>query len=158
MSNSILSNFHSEIALCVPYVLKDKVDLRNCRWNHHNKLWYYVDTRFSGYGDDDAECEILNKYELVYLLDIKFNDKEYIKKNGGCWNNDKKTWYTYKSNDILTKKYKYETVRERTHKEDVIYYKEQELIEPVRQKIILKSFKKVDRILNDIELYLNEIK
>jgi hypothetical protein len=104
------------IALCIPYELKDRINLDECQWNKYTKLWYYIDTSLDC---TDRDCETVNKYELVYLLNTKYNDKEYIKKYGGCWDNDKKLWYTYISNDILTKKFKFETKGDQDQRENL---------------------------------------
>jgi hypothetical protein len=111
-----LNPFEYEVALCIPYNLKQKLDLSECNWSNVTKLWYYKNTSL-----DCEDPDILDKYELVYLK-AGFNDKDFIKKNGGVWNNDKKEWYTYKSNDILTKKFKFETTTQRIKRENDEYF------------------------------------
>lgn len=79
--------------LDIPYALKDLAKTHKCQWDTVEKKWFTYDVKHF----------LLDEYELVDLSKFSFDDKEYIKSNGGRYNPSSKTWYTHASNKQLEK-------------------------------------------------------
>jgi hypothetical protein len=102
------------INLSVPFNNKDEVK-KLALWDSCDKLWFY---RGTDHGKN-RDIDIVKKYELVYLLETKYEDNFFIKENGGVFDEIEKKWRTHISNDKLTNKFKFETSR--------YYYKGEEI-------------------------------
>jgi hypothetical protein len=105
-------NIHCTVDnLDVPFEKKDKVK-RVLLWDSDAKSW--KTRRFSVFGvkwdktlnkwihesEDGIPIKLINKYRRIYL-DVPFDDKDFVKKNGGRWDAKKKKWHTIASNDEL---------------------------------------------------------
>ena len=77
----------------IPYALKDIAKQNKCLWDVDAKKWYTFDVRHA----------LLDDYEVVNLSKFTYDDKEFIKSNGGRFDGNSKTWYTYASNKELEK-------------------------------------------------------
>jgi hypothetical protein len=80
------------------------------RWNNKKKEWYH--------DQDEAPTEVINKYRRIYL-DVPFDEKDFVKENGGRWDANKKKWHTIASNEALQKympeNYLYEELKSYFH-------------------------------------------
>ena len=77
----------------IPFVFKDQAKEVGCKWDVNEKKWY----------THNAEHELFDNFSIVDLTNFKYDDKEYIKCNGGRYDAIRKTWYTYCSNEELKK-------------------------------------------------------
>ena len=80
------------------------------KWDYKNKKWYDE--------SEEAPIELVNKYKRIYLI-VPFDDKDFVKTNGGRWDPIKKQWHTIASNEALQKympeNYLYEAVKCNLH-------------------------------------------
>ena len=98
--------------LDIPFDMKDKFK-RILLWDSENKSW--KTRRFSALSikwdndnnkwydeTDEKPIDIINQYRRIYL-NVPFDDKDFVKTNGGRWDGNKKKWHTIASNEALQK-------------------------------------------------------
>ena len=96
-------NENQQIKLLIPYdVNRNEIKALGGKWNKQLLKWQ----------TNADNIELVDKYELVYLKNVKYADKDYIKQYDGNWDVSTRMWYTYKSNTYLTTQYEYETYDE----------------------------------------------
>jgi len=88
-----MSLFKKKYYLIIPYELKDKAKENKCLWDNDEKKWYTY----------DYDYNLVEDYLLATLYNFVYDDKEFIKKNGGRYDPVNKSWYTCVSNKELEK-------------------------------------------------------
>ena len=96
--------------LDIPFDMKDKFK-RILLWDSENKSWKTrrfsaLSIKWDNYNNkwydelDEKPIDIINQYRRIYL-NVPFDDKDFVKNNGGRWDAKKKKWHTIASNDEL---------------------------------------------------------
>ena len=99
-----LKLFTPEYYLDVPFDKKDEAKKLKCRWDPNWKLWYYKDKHDNIMEDENDELnKFVREYSIVFLYSATFDDKDFIKANGGKWNMFSKQWYAKTNNQELKK-------------------------------------------------------
>ena len=92
-------DFNMRNLLDIPVEKKDKAKKRNVSGTMKQKCGSCVKFKTSN-RDDYFNDNFTKEYEVVKLK-TSFDDKNFVKANGGKWNQYLKTWYTKRSNEAL---------------------------------------------------------
>jgi hypothetical protein len=121
------------------------------KWDYKNKKWYDE--------SEEATIELVNKYKRIYLI-VPFDDKDYVKTNGGRWDPIKKQWYAIASNEALKiympEDYLYEAVKGDLHYNDVDIESWNETTNEKKEKLAKKKKVKQDAREMLYKDYLNK--
>ena len=94
-------NENIRIYFDVPFEQKDEAKAFKCWFDTNKKMW------FLQCKEEDEKCfsnelnKFIEKYAVKFLHHAKFDDKDFIKANGGKWNGFSKLWYTNYTNNSL---------------------------------------------------------
>jgi hypothetical protein len=111
-----MTNYKKILVLEIPFSKKDDAKKYGARWDPDNKYWYILNDTSKKYTFNTKKrlYEGDNSYLINNYIRIDFQaeykEKDFIKSNGGKWDNFNKTWYSYNSNIKLCNYYDYDAL------------------------------------------------